>query len=396
MRLPRAAKSRQKNEGQKNRAAGMSTRSFFCPSFFCRSCPVHHSGAEGGFGFFRCVLDAITVLIILAANTSAARADERTEQDKQVDAAIAKALEHIAGKQLANGSWSIDQFGESTSATSLAVMAFLAAGHVPGEGPYDQHMQRGIRWVLDHQQSNGLLVHRTGTGPMYCHGISTLMLAEVAGMTDDALSERCRDALTKAVRVILSAQDVRKDRNNAGGWRYQPTSNDSDLSVTGWQLLALRAAKDIGSDVPAENIDQAVEYVKRCSYQRSGFGYQPGGAPTQTRTGTGILALEICGVHHSPEAISGAEYLVQNPLRADSEFFFYGVYYGTIGMFQMGDEHWNQTKRHIVPLLLSLQSPDGSWSGRHGGERGLGTVYATSLAVLALSVEYQFLPIYQR
>lgn len=327
---------------------------------------------------------------------SSAFADERTEEEKRVDVAISRALEHIASKQLPSGAWAIDQHGESTSATSLAVMAFLAAGHVPGEGPYDQHMQRGVRWVLDHQQPNGLLVHKTGHGPMYCHGISTLMLGEVAGMTDDALAERCRNALKQAVRVIIQAQNVRKDRNQIGGWRYGPTSNDSDLSVTGWQLLALRAAKNLGCDVPAENIDEAVSYVKRCSFRNTGFGYQPNSGPSPTRTGTGILCLEICGAHHTPESLGGAAAWLQRPLRADDEWFYYGAYYSTIGLFQIGGEQWTQTKRHMIPLLLNLQSENGSWLGHNGQERGLGTIYATSLSVLALSVEYQFLPIYQR
>ncbi len=324
------------------------------------------------------------------------RADDRTEREKQIDVAISKALDHLAKRQNPSGAWALDQFGEQTSSTSLAVMAFLAAGHVPGEGPYDLHIQRGIRWVLDHQQANGMLIGDRGHGPMYSHGISTLMLAEVAGMTDDALSERCREALKKAVRLILSAQSVRKDRNNAGGWRYAPTSPDSDLSVTGWQLLALRAAKNLGSDVPAEHIDAAVEYVKHCSIRNRGFGYQPGSGSSPTRAGTGILCLEICGVHHSPEALGAADALLQDPLRADQEWFFYGVYYCTIGMFQVGGKHWEQSKGHLIPLLLNLQAEDGGWSGRQGQERGLGTVYATTLAVLALSVEYQYLPIYQR
>ncbi len=325
-----------------------------------------------------------------------ARADERTERDKQIDAAISKALDHLAKRQNPSGAWTLDGQGESTSATSLAVMAFLAAGHVPGEGPYDQTIQRGVRWVLDHQQPNGLLVTERGHGPMYAHGISTLMLAEVAGMTDEALATKCREALKHAVRVILAAQSVRKDRNNAGGWRYHPSSNDSDLSVTGWQLLALRAAKNLGCDVPAEHIDAAVEYVKRCSTRNRGFGYQPGSGSSPTRAGTGILCLEICGVHHSPEAVGAADALLQDPLRADQEWFYYGAYYCTIGMFQVGGKHWEQGKGHLIPLLLNLQAQDGSWSGRQGQERNIGTVYATSLAVLALSVEYQYLPIYQR
>ena len=339
----------------------------------------------------------LSAVVLLCAGF--ARADDRTERDKQIDAAISKALDHLAKQQQADGSWGLDQGNRqnpATSATSLAVMAFLAAGHVPGEGPYGAKIQQGVTWVLNQQQPNGMLVREGGHGPMYAHGISTLMLAEVAGMTDEALAVRCREALKRAVLVILKAQMVRKGRGHEGGWRYHPSSEDSDLSVTGWQLLALRAAKNLGCDVPAEQIDEAVEYVKRCSFRNRGFGYQPNSGSSPTRAGTGILCLEICGVHHSPETLGAADYLLQDPLRADQEWFFYGVYYCTVGMYQVGGKPWEQSKGHLIPLLLNLQAEDGSWSGRQGQERGLGTVYATSLAVLALSVEYQYLPIYQR
>lgn len=346
------------------------------------------------------LLRTLLAVVVVLIGAGSGRADDRTERDKQIDAAISKALDHLAKQQQKDGSWGLDQGNRqtsATSATSLAVMAFLAAGHVPGEGPYGAKIQQAVTWVLDHQQKDsGMLVVEGGHGPMYSHGISTLMLAEVAGMTDEALAIRCREALKRAVLVILKAQSVRKDRGSQGGWRYLPNSPDSDLSVTGWQLLALRAAKNLGCDVPAESIDEAVEYVKRLSVRNRGFGYQNGSGSSPTRAGTGILCLEICGVHHSPEALGAADALLQDPLRADQEWFFYGAYYCTIGMFQVGGKHWEQGKGHLIPLLLNLQAEDGSWSGRQGQERNFGTVYATSLAVLALSVEYQYLPIYQR
>src|SRR5258708_11194603 len=122
---------------------------------------------------------------------------------------------------------------------------------------------------------------------MYCHGISTLMLAEVVGMTSDAkLADEARTALTHAVKLILLAQNLHKNPDNAGGWRYHPTSRDSDISVSGWQILALRAAKSAGCAVPSENIDRAVEYLKHCASREGGFGYQPGRRPDNPRTGT--------------------------------------------------------------------------------------------------------------
>ena len=55
-----------------------------------------------------------------------------------------------------------------------------------------------------------------------------------------------------------------------------------------------------------------------------------------------------------------------------------------------------RTRNQLRELLLTAQQADGSWMPRHGSEHGAGKVYATSLAVLALTVEYHYLPIYQR
>ncbi len=156
---------------------------------------------------------------------------------------------------------------------------------------------------------------------MYTHGICTLMLAEASGMVRGELAARVRHGLEESVRVILSAQAVPKGPNHQGGWRYQPTDNNSDLSVTGWQLLALRAAKDIGCDVPAESIEKAVAYVRLCANPQGGFGYQPGHGTSPTRAGTGILCLEICGEHHAEESLRAADYLLREPLRPTDSFF---------------------------------------------------------------------------
>lgn len=322
----------------------------------------------------------------------------RTPQEQQVDNAIARALDFLAREQQASGGWVIPSAsGEETSATSLAVMAFLAAGHVPGEGPYGKQIERGIRWVVQNQEKNGMIVARRSHGPMYSHGISALMLAEVVGMVDEADAAEVRRALERGIKLILDAQALSKDRRHAGGWRYQADSRDSDLSVTGWQVMALRAAKDVGCDVPKESIDAAIRYVKECSVRDNrGFGYQPGNGQTPTLTGCGITCLECCGDHNTKEALGGAKYLLDEPLRYDSNYFFYGVYYTSVGMFKMGEPYAEKYRQHMINLLLPVQEADGSWNAVHGSERQHGRVYATSLAVLALAIEYRYLPIYQR
>lgn len=342
-------------------------------------------------------LIAVLLLTLTPQDTPQARV-ARPESDR----AIKRALDYLQSTQKSDGAWEADAFApakKGTSITSLAVMAFLAAGHVPGEpGPYRETIEKGIRYVVESQKPNGLLVSNTSHGPMYCHGISTLMLAEVVGMTPDPeLAQKSRAALVKAVDLILKAQDLAKSPSQAGGWRYQPTSRDSDLSVSGWQVMALRAAKSAGCTVPAGHIDRALAYVKKCaSKEEGGFGYQPGGGPNNPRTGTGILSLEICGEHNTPEAIKGAEYLVRNPPRWGSQYFFYEVYYASQAMFQMGDKYFLAYYPKLVDILLQHQDKDGSWLSADGNDRSGGRNYCTAMAVLALAVEYRYLPIYQR
>jgi hypothetical protein len=65
-------------------------------------------------------------------------------------------------------------------------------------------------------------------------------------------------------------------------------------------------------------------------------------------------------------------------------------------MYQRGDKHAAEAARLMAELLVPLQSREGWWDGVGGEERQGGKVYATALAVLALSVKNHFLPIYQR
>ncbi len=341
-----------------------------------------------------CAAILIGLLTIAAAPVQAAP----SPSDHVVDEAIVKALRYLARQQLHSGGWKLSGTQETTSGTSLAVMAFLAAGHTPGEGPYGEAIVRGVQFVIDHQDASGLLyVNRGHQGPMYDHGISTLMLAEVSGMVPERMAAPTRKALERAIRLILASQMVPKPANQRGGWRYTPQSTDSDLSVTGWQLLALRAAKDIGCDVPAENIDVAVDYVKRCSPNTGrGFGYQPGNGATPVLSATGMLALQLCGQEESAEVHRAAEYLEFRPLRLQDQWYYYGIYYTSVGMFKRGGDSWKNTRPILFADILSHQSAEGQWETSNGNEAIGGPVYMTSMAVLALTVEYEYLPIYQR
>ena len=142
---------------------------------------------------------------------------------------------------------------------------------------------------------------------MYHHGICTLMLAEAAGMTDGKLGKEIRKKLVKAVDVILKAQRDGDGRTAAAGATRWPTSSGSDISVTGWQIMALRPPRTSAATCRPTNIDRAVDFIKRCQDPRSGgFRYQPNANLTVPCTGTSILALEIVRQGLAPQPRSAA------------------------------------------------------------------------------------------
>ena len=339
----------------------------------------------------------VLIACVLFSSAQFAVAND-ADMDQQIDLSLQKASAWLASQQKPSGAWTTPKSGESTSTTSLAIMALMAAGHAPEEGPYGHHLSRGIAWVISQQNSKGLLVGKKRShGPMYSHGIATLMLAEVAGMVSADQADQCQQALEKAVRLIVDAQNQKKASQHDGGWRYQPTSTDSDLSVTVWQLLALRAAKDIGCDIPSQNIDRAIAYIKRLAVkQGGGFGYMGRHGATLTRAGCGIVALEVCGDHRGDETMAAANMILARPLTSDESYFYYGAYYCTVGMYKVGGDEWKEARTALYQTILQKQKFNGQWQPVKGSEIHAGEVYATTMAMLALAIEYGYLPIYQR
>ncbi len=325
----------------------------------------------------------------------------KRDLDREIDLAIEKALAYLAATQKPDGSWG-PGFGSNTAVVSLATMAFLAKGHVPDEGPYGEVVNRSVDFVVGRQRNNGLIFTQGG-GPMYSHGISTLMLSEVVGMTSGERERKVREVLAQAVKLILDAQRIKQANSRfRGGWRYQHTSKDSDLSVTGWQLMALKAAKNAGAVVPVEAINDAIGYVKRSYAKGGGFSYQPGRGPSVAMTSTGVLCLQIAGYHllvesgkrFHPEALASGEWLLKHLFnKYGGGHFHYAVYYFSQAMWQLGGKYWQAWQSTFERLALANQNADGSWPVVY---RQAGPTFSTSMMVLALAVKYCYLPIYQR
>lgn len=320
---------------------------------------------------------------------------------ERVDKSIDRALAWLVKEQSPDGSWSKnEQSRNATGITSLCLMALLAKGHTPGVGPYGKALDKGIDFILKNQQSNGMLTRgSSGHGPMYSHCISALMLSEVSGMVEAERQARIDKVLAKAMKLILSAQQIHKDERSTGGWRYQGDSRDSDISCTSWAVMALRSARNNGAAVPTEAIARGIGYVMKCQVRRDGgFAYQPGGGSGWGRTGTALLCLELCGRHRDRSALMAGEWLLKNlPTHyGRGSHFSYAMYYCSQGMFQLGDDYWDRWASQMYEVMLTAQQKDGKWrsSGENVGEGG--DYYSSAMAVLAMSVSYRQLPIYQR
>ena len=382
--------------------------------------PPEHAMTVARFPARRLLAAALAAGAILCpppANPLApsARAAQDDPVPPKVRESIDKALAWLAQNQKPDGTFPQGDQAGTTAVPSLAVMAFLARGHVPGQGPYGDILYKSIDYVLESQQKEGdtkglISRHQGGNQVMYEHGISTVMLAEVYGMVDDARRARIGKALALSASVVLKAQrpnDQAKGMPYTGGWRYQVNSADSDMSVTGWQMMALRGAANCGAAIPREVLEAGREYVQRSAVKPEnggGFGYQPGQPANQARTGTGTLMLELFrGLdpnftpgEHPKEALAGGEFLIKNPPdNPNIEFYFYAIYYCSQALNQLGGKYWDAVYPKLRDTLLAQQQPDGSFGGGAGQEQNAGPAYRSAMACLALSVPYRYLPLYQ-
>ena len=311
----------------------------------------------------------------------------------QVDRSVDRGLAYLAAAQRADGTFT-GTYGKSTGIVSLAGMAFLSKGHLPGSGPYGATLNRCIDYVLASQNPNGLLVQKdSGHGPMYAHNISTLFLSEVSGMVDPSRQAILHKALARATKLLLDAQAIPKSPRFRGGWRYKPDSTDSDLSCSGWAFMALKSARLNGARVPDEAIESAVSYVLRNHDKAKGtFGYQNTSGHADTLTGCGILCLELSGFHGADHLNRAGDHVLatcQGLPAKDHQF--YANYYNAQAMFQLGGHYWERYAKWMYQTYLARQTPEGSWVGKK-----YGTAYTTSMILLSFTVPYRQLPIYQR
>lgn len=334
---------------------------------------------------------------------------KRFGASEESENAVKQALDWLAANQDPDGRWNPRRHGAGeerfesgrdrqgagkradTGVTGLAVLAFAASGHTHQQGPYAATVQKAIKFLLDVQGPDGNLGGPAATYEfMYCHGIATLALSEILGLSGD---RRLRDPVASAVAYTVASQDPW-----GGGWRYRP-QEAGDTSQLGWQLMALRSAELAGISVPRSVWDAASRYLDTVSAGTHGglASYRPGDRATRTMTAEALVCRQLLGLSSAHPAAREAGDFLLGELPGEGVPNRYYWYYATMAMYQLQGSHWELWNRALQRTLLATQRRDGplagSWDPTTRWDGYGGRVYATALATLCLEAYYRFLPL---
>ncbi len=326
--------------------------------------------------------------------------------------AVELGIAWLAAHQAPDGSWSIHEFSKQckehtcdglgsfqsdTAATGLALLALLGAGYTHESGQYADVVGGGLKWLIGRQRANGDLFHSDARFlRFYSHGIATIALAEAYGMTRDSM---LREPTEKALQFIIDSQHPQ-----LGGWRYEPRT-ESDTSVSGWQLMALKSGGMAGFTIPPAAYQRVTGWLDSVQRGPGGgqYSYHPTKPESIAMTAEGLLMRQYLGFgRDNPRLRAGADELDrQLPDLAQRDVYYW--YYATQVMYHMQGTHWDRWNGRIRDILTNTQSRDpgvvGSWSPTtptpdRWGAAG-GRVYETCMHLLMLEVYYRHLPLYQ-
>lgn len=333
---------------------------------------------------------------------------------KESEAAVDAALAWFAAHQAVDGSWSTEmadkpcngqcshgtvEFGspKKIAATGLALLCYLGAGHTHKQGDYKDVVYKAINYLTREIKTgapgprdfrpSGRFLTDSAQYEMYEQGIAVLAMCEAYEMTADSI-----------LRVPLETgiDFIQRSQHPDGSWGYRP-GNSGDLSIVGWQMMALKSARKIGLKVRPEVIQRVDKFLDS---QQSEYGAYYGYRSTKREactTAIGLLLRLYRGWSKTnPSILKGTQYVAE--LGPSSDGIYYN-YYATLLLFHMKYERWSEwnltNREYLIREQAKVGHEKGSWYfGRsHFNEVG-GRLYCTAMATLTLEVYYRFMPIY--
>lgn len=366
------------------------------------------------------------------ANSSPAQYQLRSKEQRELalqqfggstesEASVDLALKWLASIQNSAGYWDGEAYeagkgsvgGEAdrvfagrdanTGLTALSILAFMGKQNTLEEGDYSENVTRALHWLVGQQGKNsqGIDGYLGGRGTeiagMYSHAISTFAIAEAYAMTKDPVQSKfLLEPLQRAVQFTLNCQ------LEDGGWRYLRNQRDGgDMSIFGWQLMALKSAQAAGLEIPLKTRQKMIVFLQQRGLGKSGglAGYRASDAPSVAMTAESLFCKQMLGAaREHPSCNEAVNFLLANPPRRQT-MNLYTWYYSTLAMFQYGGEQWDSWNVPLRDLLISEQVTTGpfagSWEPRDQWGGYGGRIYSTAFATLTLEVYYRYLPLYR-
>lgn len=340
-------------------------------------------------------LSVIAASLLVAQWAGAQPPDVRIGEEvpRDVREIYEKGMQFLAQSQTESGDWEGGHQGPGI--TGMSLMVFLASGEDPNFGLYSNNVRKAIRRIVEQQDS------RTGYygESMYHHGFAMLAMAEAYGAVDDRriwpagdMPRSIGQSLVLAVRMAITSQE----KNPLGAWRYHPDARDADTSVAGAVLVGLLAARNAGIEVPDKNIDQAISYYTKMTASSGQVAYAGGVGgfnESLARISIGTLVYALARRKDLPQFKATLGYLVNKidfTGRSGHGYAEYQYYYQAQAFFQGDVEAWEKWNKQLIRQLKESQQENGSFTGAYG------EATSTSLSLLALAVNFRFLPIYER
>ena len=315
---------------------------------------------------------------------------------RKMDSQVLNALRWIKSQQKPDGS-----FGTKfpNAMTSFALLAYSGHCETVDSPEFGRSVKAAIEYLLTvSERGKGYITTSRDRNLSYEHGIAMYSLAEAYSMNKNARTRfrRISPALKIGIPIVIEGQ------TNGGGWLYSYGSKGTgDLSVSGWNIQALKAAELTGIRFSGlERAKQkALRYLKSAEDPNGTDGYfryrvTDGHKGKLSLTGVGAYSARMLGDPSRLENKSLDLIISKNP-KSFSPNKAYSWYYHSLAAFQKQGNHWRQYNDSYQTLISEAQQKDGSWlpSAGHGQVGQDGALYSTCLCTLMLEVYYRYLPI---
>ena len=406
----------------------------------------------------------ICISLLLTAASFQAAANETVllcdpkPLDRKTAAVVEAGLDWLRIHQEDDGFWSCARFpdrdpiqsekpsdGAGTAigdvgVTSLAILAFLGESRLAENPEWKNSTKMGLEWLLKAQNKDtGLFGEYIGNSTTYMHSMATMAVAE--GIHLGVLStESDLNALRQATDVLLKTQIENS------GWSYflfgstesegsavtgdlnQPKKEDflaaelPDTSVTGWVVLALMSARDVGIEVPNEVFENSRRYLIGVTSTDSGHtGYNakakfnssrmyhqlekfpPQFAPAMTAVSLFLQRASVdnkeiprSSKHPYSKLLKTQDALLIEHRPSDDPRAYdpYYWFFGSQAMHQSKASTEKKWQRAFQEIVFECQRKDGNFKGSWDpkgpwGEEG-GRVADTALIILSLQAPFRY------